>query len=82
MNTVWNCAYDSHFTTALFRQHGTHSPGAHCNDVSFAADDGRSQRRLKLPATQGHFCLSTSRFHFREKLQGKVLSCKVATTIL
>lgn len=81
IKTVWNCAYYSHFTIAVFRQDGTHSPGPHCNDVSFATDDGRAQRRLKLPATQGHFRLSTSWFHFREKLKGKVLSYRVATTI-
>lgn len=73
---------NSHFTAALFRQDGAHGPGAHCDDVSFAADDGRSQRRLKLPATQRHFCLSTSRFRFREKLRRKRLSCRVAISNL
>lgn len=73
--------YHSHFTAALFRQDGAHGPGAHCDDVSFAADDGRSQRRLKLPPTQRHFCLSTSWFRFREKLRRKRLSCRVAISI-
>lgn len=61
----------SHFTTALFRQDRTQGPGAHRDNVGFAADDGRPQRRLKLPAAQCHFCLAASWFHLWEELQTK-----------
>lgn len=49
--------------------------------MGFAADNSRSLRRLKLPATQCHFCLTSSRCRFREKLQRKGLSSRTAISI-
>ena len=66
----WQACY-SLFTVALFRQDGARVARAQCDDVGLATDDGGSQRRLKLPAAQSHICLTTGRFHLREKLQTK-----------
>lgn len=61
----------SHLTAALWWQDGAVSVGPYGDDVSSAADDGRSQRRLKLPTAQGDHRLSAGRLSLREKLQRK-----------
>lgn len=48
---MWNCVLYSLFTAALFRQDSTKGTRAHFDDVRFAVDDSRSQRRLKVPPT-------------------------------